>query len=64
MHEDVQVAPFFLDQVGGGLDLGVVADVALEGEFPAEFLAQGLHTLFDGLAHIVEGQPGPLGFET
>ena len=60
VHEDVQVAPFFLDEVGGGLNLRVIAHIALEGEFTAKLFAQGVNAFFDGIAYIVECQAGTL----
>lgn len=63
VDQDVHLAPLFLDQVGGGLDLGVVGHVTLEGELASQFFAQGLNTLFDGVAHIVESKAGALFLE-
>ena len=63
VDQDVHLAPLFLDQVGRGLDLGVVGHVTLEGELASQFFAQGLNTFFDGVAHIVEGKAGALFLE-
>ena len=49
---------FSLTRCGSGLDLGVVGHVTLEGELASQFFAQGLNTLFDGVAHIVESKAG------
>ena len=64
VHKNIQVAPLFLYQISGSLNLRIVAHVTLKGKFTAELFAQGFNTLFDGFAHIVEGKACALFFKS